>query len=111
MVSPLLDQELGNQDVTGEAGDAITELPNGCGVQAAVFLRDLLDDKVGEGLISVADGLVVSAPGIDGKAVLLGKEVLEECHIRRIEGRMHHALETNILVEPDRPAEAILETR
>ena len=108
VVSPLLDEEFAEEDVARDTSDTLRELPNGGGVEDAVLLGDLLDDMVEEGLVDVTDVGVIGSPSIYSETVLLGKEILEEGHVRSVEVNVDHSLEANVLVQPDRPAETIL---
>ena len=109
VVRPLLHHELRDEDVARETGDTALELPDGVRVQVLVLLRDLVLDVLHERVVELVDGAVVGAPGVDGEALLLGEEVLEEGHVLGFGVDVDHALETDILVEPDRPAQSVLQ--
>jgi hypothetical protein len=104
----LLQEELGHEETPRETVDAVVELPHRVGVHELVLGLDLLLDVVVQGLVDVPDAGVVGAPGVDGHPMLLLEEVLEEGHVGRVELEVNHALEADVLVQPDRPAEAIL---
>lgn len=59
---------------------------------------------VNERLVDVSDFGVIGAPRIDRETVFLGEKFLEELHVLGLETDIRHALEPNILVQPDRPA-------
>lgn len=108
VIAPLLHEELRHQDVTGQTPDAIREFPDGSWIQLAVFFGNLFVDEFQQGLVCRAHVCIVGAPGVRSKSVLFGEEVLEEGDIRRLARDKDHALEADIFVEPDRPAQAVL---
>lgn len=69
---------------------------------------NLLDDVVDERLVDLSNMRVVRAPRVDSKAVFASEEVFEEGPVWRFWRDIHHSLETDILVQPNRPTEAIL---
>ena len=68
----------------------------------------VLLDKVNQRRIDMLYVCVIAAPAIDGKLVLCRKVVLQEEDVWCIPSNVHHALEANVFVKPDRPAQAIL---
>lgn len=108
MIGPLLHQKLGNEDVTCQAANTLSEFPNGSRVEVAVLLGDFFKDEINKGLVGGANIFVIGTPGIDSEMVFLSEEVLEKDHVGRIEGCVDHSLEADVLVQPDRPAQAIL---
>lgn len=50
----------------------------------------------------------VRAPRVHRKTVFLGQKVLEEGDVLGLLRDVDHALETNVFVQPDRPAQAVL---
>ena len=106
---PLAHEELGDEDVPRQPADAICQLPHRRRVQVLVFGLDLLFDQVDERLVDVSHRAVVCAPRVDGESVLLGEEVFEERHVCCLLRDVHHALEADVLVQPDRPAQTVLD--
>ena len=109
VLSPLLHQELRHKDVAREPPNAVRQLPHGRGVQRLVLGADFIPDELGERFVDVADLRVVGAPRVDREPVLLREEVLEERHVRRLARDVHHALEADVFVQPDRPTETVLQ--
>lgn len=108
MVRPLLHQKLGHQDTPRQPSNAVTQLPHRGGVELLVFLRGLLENMVDERLVDVLHGARVCAPCVDGETVFLREELLEELHVGGLGVKEHHALEPDVLVQPNRPAQTIL---
>ena len=101
MVSPLLDQVLCQQHVPRQPRDSLFEFPDWGGVQGAVLFVYVFLDELFEWLVDAVDRRGVCAPGVDGKAVLFEKEVLEASHVWCGWANVGHSLEPDILVEPD----------
>lgn len=108
VIRPLLHEKLCDKDVPCEPADPCIELPDGEGVELLELGWDLLHDVVYQRLVDVSDGRIVRAPGINGETVFLGEEILEERHVRRLLGYVDHPLISDVLVQPDSPAETVL---
>lgn len=65
---------------------------------------------VDQRLVDVLDPSGIRAPCVHGKTVFLGEEVFEERDVLGFLRDVHHALVTNVFVQPDRPTQAILRT-
>ena len=105
---PLANEELGDQDVAREASNAVRKFPDGRGIEALVFWLDLALNEVDERLVRRADVRFVCAPRIDCQPVLLRQEVAEQGHVRCLARDVDHALEADVFVQPDGPAESVL---
>lgn len=66
---------------------------------------------IDEGLVNLFDVGVVCAPCVDSETVFASEEVFEKDPVWRLRRDVDHALESDILVQPDRPAETVLDTR
>lgn len=108
-IRPLLDQEFGDEDVPAQPRDPVCEFPGRPRVKISVLFWDLLEDVVDERLVDFSDLGIVCSPSVDSETVFASEEVFEKGHVWCLWRDVDHALESDILIQPDRPAETILE--
>jgi len=110
-IRPLLDQEFSDEDVPAQPRDPVCEFPDRPWVKMLILCWDLLEDVVDERSVDLSDLGIVCSPCVDGEAVFTSEEVFEKGHVRCLWRDVDHALESDILIQPDRPAETILDRR
>lgn len=109
IIRPLEDENLAHHDRPSHPRHALVDGPNGIWVQFQVLLIvHIVYHQIDERIEDAFNGCVVSAPAVKCKSVFLGKEWLEEFHVRRVSGDVDHALEPDVLVKPDRPTQTVL---
>lgn len=109
VLGPLADHVLCEHDVAVETANAVAKRPDGCWVESAVrWVGDGVDDKLLEHILRVLDALGVCTPRVDGELILLEEEGFEALHVGRVETNVDHSLETDILIQPDAPADLLL---
>lgn len=99
----LIRQQLRHQHVAHDSGDVLLHSPMVRVSFVPNALRDLVLHVLNDRFPDVLDMSVVSAPGVKPNPFLLVQEGFEESHVRRVGIGVHHALETDVFVQPDAP--------